>query len=207
MTTVMGWYESGGPFMLPMLVVALAGLALLIERSAHIVKRSRVNARPFMEHVIALTRAQRLDEALSVCARHQAALADLGLVLLRSRSTSPDDLAWVADAARKSFAPTLGRRLNWLVALAAVALLLGVAGTVANLDALPAREAGGMAAGELALALHPLGAAAMVAAVLLLGHAVLANQVRTLGSQLEEFSVRLLNALAGRPEVRLGHRE
>jgi biopolymer transport protein ExbB/TolQ len=188
MGTFLSWYHDGGPVMLPLLLVAAAGIALLFERASFILRRSRVNARPFMEHVLTLARAQRFDEALAACTEHKAVLPDLGLILLRSRASNSEDLTHVADAALKGFVPKLHRRLAWLPALALVALLLGVAG----------------AAGH---GLRPIGAAALVAIPLVAGFALLDHEARLVTAHLEEFAVRLINALAGRPEVRLGHRE
>ena len=188
MGTILTWYHGGGPFMLPLLFVTLAGIALLAERAAFMMKRSRVNARPFMEHVLSLARAGRFEEALAACTEHHAVIPDLGLILLRSRTASSDDLRDVADAALKSFLPTLRRRLGWLPALSVIAMLLGVAGSVDH-------------------GLRPLGSAALAAIPLVAGYALLDHQARLMGAHLEEFAVRLINAIAGRPEVRLGHRE
>ena len=188
MGTIDIWYTGGGPFMLPLLLVALAGVVLLAERAAFMVKRSRVNPRPFMEHVLTLVRAQRFDEALAACTEHHAVLPDLGLILLRSRAASSDDLRDVADAALKSFLPTLRRRLPWLPALAVIAVLIGVAGSVDH-------------------GLRPIGAAALISIPLVAGYAMLDHEARLISAHLEEFAVRLINAIAGRPEVRLGHRD
>ena len=188
METLLSWYTSGGAFMLPLLLVTLAGLGVLAERAAYMTKRLRVNARPFMEHVLTLSRARRFDEALGACADHQALLPDVGLVILRSREAPSDDLQEVAGAALKSFLPLLRRRLGWLLALAVIGLLLGVAAAVQH----------GFA---------PIGAAALSAIPLVGGYAILDHQARVATAHAEEFSARLINAIAGRPEVRLGHRD
>lgn len=188
MATILSWYTGGGPFMLPLLIIAAVGLALLAERAAYMTKRSRVNARPFMEHVLTLARARRFDEALAACAEHHALIPDLGIVILRSRESSPDDLREVANAALKSFVPLLRRRLGWLIALAVIGLLLGGAGAVDH-------------------GMHPIGAAALSAIPLVAGYAILDHQARVLTAHLEEFGARLINAIAGLPEVRLGHRD
>lgn len=187
MGTFHTWYAGGGPFMLPLLLVGLAGIGLLAERGLFMMNRSRVNARPFMEHVLTLARAGRFDEALAACAEHHAVLPDLGLILLRSRASGSEDLKYVADAALKTFVPTLRRRLAWLPALAVLALLLGVAGAADH-------------------GMRPVSASALVAIPLVAGFALLDHEARLISAHLEEFSVRLINAIAGRPEVRLGHR-
>ncbi len=188
MGTFLTWYEGGGPVMLPLMLVLLAGVALLVERAAFMVARSRVSARPFMEHVLTLARAGRFDEAIAACAELHAVLPDLGIILLRSRASSSDDLKDVADAALKSYLPTLRRRLAWLPALAVIALLLGVAGSAGH-------------------GLRPIAASALVAVPLVAGFALLDHEARIITAHLEEFAVRLINAIAGPPEVRLGHRQ
>jgi hypothetical protein len=47
----------------------------------------------------------------------------------------------------------------------------------------------------------------LTAIPLLLGHAFAVSESRKLSAQLDEFSVRLVNALVDRPDVRLGHRD
>ena len=188
METLLAWYQGGGPFMLPLLLVALAGIVLLLERAVYMARRSRVNARPFMEHVLTLTRAGRFDEAVVACTDHKSLVPDLGLVILRSRSCPGDDLRFVAEAALRTLVPPMRRRLGWLIALAVIALLLGIAGAVEH-------------------GMRPVGAAALAALPLVAGYAVLDHEARVTTAQLEEFSIRLINAIAGRPEVRLGHRD
>lgn len=212
MRTILTWYQSGGPFMVPLLLVGIAGLLLLTERVLYIVLRSRINARPFIERVISLVRANKLDDALKLCAEHQSALPDLGLVILRSRIRDETDLLNVAEATTLTVVPALTRRLTWLPTLATLAVLLGVLGAVANLhDAMTqaassATDVRGAVLAGIAYALRPLGAGILTAIPLVAGYAYLRNESQAIIGQLEEFSARLVNALIDRPDVRLGHR-
>ena len=204
MRTFLVWVESGGPLVVPVVIVGIATIALLIEQTISIVVRSKIHARPFIEAVISLVRADRLDEALQLCADHQAALPDLGLVILRAGSRDEEDLASIARIARLTIIPSLTRRLSWLPTLAILALLLGFLGAVANLhDALMKSTPAALA---VAFALRPIGVALIAAVPAVVGHALLVSEARKLAAQLEEFSARLLNALVDRPDVRLGHR-
>ncbi|MGH7679955.1 MAG: MotA/TolQ/ExbB proton channel family protein [Gemmatimonadaceae bacterium] len=204
MRTFLVWVESGGPLVVPVVIVGIATIALLIEQTISIVVRSKIHARPFIEAVISLVRADRLDEALQLCADHQAALPDLGLVILRTGSRDEEDLASIARSARLTMIPSLTRRLSWLPTLAILALLLGFLGAVANLhDALMNSTPAALA---VAFALRPIGIALIAAVPAVVGHALLVSEARKLAAQLEEFSARLLNALVDRPDVRLGHR-
>jgi biopolymer transport protein ExbB/TolQ len=204
------WYASGGPYILPLVIVGLIGVALLIERIVYIVLRSKINARPFMEHVIHLVHTNRVEEALKLCSEHQAALPDLGLVLLRSRTRDEEDLLHVADTANLTAVPALTRRVSWLPPLAILSVLLGFLGAIANLHEAFTQAAitdtrGAMLAG-IAYALRPLGVGVLTSIPLVAGYAYLMHESSKLVAQLEEFSARLVNALIDRPDVRLGHR-
>ena len=67
MGTTLGWYREGGPIMLLIVLVGVAGLAVLVERFYVIVLRSKNNGRVFIERIIQLVRARqggRRDQAV-----------------------------------------------------------------------------------------------------------------------------------------------
>jgi biopolymer transport protein ExbB len=207
MRTILGWYQDGGPFTLPLIIVGIAGLILLVERVGYLVVRSRIYARPFIERVLSLVRAGKLEEALKLCADHHAALPDVGLVILRSRSRDEQALLDVAEASMLTVLPALSRRTAWLEALARVAILLGMLGAVAGLyEAAAVARADFSWPAAMAAALRPIGIGLVTAIVLTIGHAYLVYEAQRITQQVEEFSARLVNALIDRPDVRLGHR-
>jgi biopolymer transport protein ExbB len=205
MRAILDWYQSGGPFILPLLLVGFAGLLLLAERIVFLVVQSKIHVRPFMEKVISLVRADKVDEALKLCAEHQSALPDLGLVILRSRGHDEADLMHVAKTATLTVVPGLTSRLAWLPTLAIVAVLLGILGATANLHEALTRSADPLRIG-IAYALRPFGVGVLMAIPLVAGYAYLVHESEKLVASLEEFSARLVNALIDRPDVRLGHR-
>ena len=211
MRTILDWYQNGGPFIAPLLVVGVLSLVVLVERVVTIVVRARINGRPFIERVISLVRADKLDEALTLCAEHHSALPDVGLILLRNEIHDEGDLRRMAEASSLTVLPALRRRLAWLPALAIVAVLLGILGCISNLsDAIRlsghAATLSTMPVDGVAHALRPLGAGLVIAIPLVVGHAWLVSESETIAAQLAEFSARLVNALLRRPDVRLGHR-
>jgi biopolymer transport protein ExbB len=127
------WFRNGGPVMYAILVVALAGLAIFLERVYVIVFRSRINGPAFIERVMQLVRSGRIDEAIRLCSQSRAALPDMGLLILRSKSHDEADLQNVADAASLAVIPRLTRRLQYLPMLANVATLIGLFGTIYGL--------------------------------------------------------------------------
>jgi biopolymer transport protein ExbB len=196
MQTVVEWYAGGGPAMHYVLATAAVGLAVAAERFYVVVVRAKTNARLFIERVIALVRAEKVDEAIRACAASRTAVADIALLLLRSRTHDEEELDNVAHAAELSVSPRLTKRLRYLPSLAAVAVLIGAAGAL--------HEVGrGVALG---ISLRPAVLGLIVAAALILAHAYLESQAESIVDQMDELSVRLINALIDRPDVRLGHR-
>jgi hypothetical protein len=106
-----------------------------------------------------------------------------------------------------------GRAFIERVMLANVATLLGLLGTIFGLReafssvtlAAAAERSAALAAG-IAIALNATGFGLLVAVPLSVAHAYLVSQAETIIEQVDEFSVRLINALIDRPDVRLGHR-
>jgi biopolymer transport protein ExbB/TolQ len=210
MGTTLEWYREGGATMLLVLVVGLAGLAILVERFYVIVVRSKNNGRVFIERVIQFVHAGKVDDAIKQCTSSAAALADIGLLILRSRSRDEGDLQRVAHAAALAVVPKLTDRLQYLVTLAVAAVLLGVLGTLWGFhNALLADGAAGgssRVAPGFANALDPTMFALVVASVLVLGRGYLLGQAESITEHIHEFSARLINALIDQPDVRLGHR-
>jgi len=213
MNGVLEWYRGGSAVAVALLLVGAAGVAVFLERFYHIVLRSRVNGRVFIERAIQLVRGGKLEDAIRHCAQTKAVLPDVGLVILRSRTRDEGDLEHVARAATLSLLPPLRRRLPYLPALALAAALLGLLGALLGAREALLADAGALAGARdvplalgLARALEALAAGVVVALPLLLAHAYLAHQARTISEHAEEFAARLINALGERPDVRLGHR-
>lgn len=213
MQTIIEWYRNGGPIMNFILAVGIAGLAVFLERFYTIVVRNKINGRAFIERVIALVRGGKIDDAIKLCAQSNAALPDMGLLILRSRSRDEADLQSVADAAALAVMPKLTRRLQYLPMLANVATLLGLFGTIyglreafASVASASAAERSAKLAAGIAIALNATGFGLLVAIPLSIAHAYLVSQSEGIIEQVDEFSVRLVNALIDRPDVRLGHR-
>ena len=213
MTALLEWFRNGGPIMYAILTVGIIGLAVFLERFYVIVVKAKINGRAFIERIIQLVRSGKAEDAIKLCAQSKAALPDMGLLILRSRSRDEADLQNVADAAALAVIPRLTRRLQYLPMLANVATLLGLLGTIFGLraafqsvSAVSAGERSQELAAGIAIALNATGFGLLIAVPLSVAHAYLVSQAETIIEQVDEFSVRLINALIDRPDVRLGHR-
>jgi biopolymer transport protein ExbB len=209
MTTTLEWFREGGAVMWLIALVGVVGIAVLIERIFVILLRAKNNGRNFIERIIKLVRAGKMEEGIKECAESKAVLSDMGLLILRSRSRDESELRTLAQAASLALVPILTRRLHYLSTMAMAAVMLGVFGAMLRAhDALSASGAGSSASlsAGLARAFAPPAFGLAVAIVLVIGRAYLVSQAEALTEQLHEFSARLVNALLDRPDVRLGHR-
>ena len=193
--------------MLLILATGVSGLAILVERTYVIVFRAKNSGRTFIERIIYLVRSGKIEDAIKQCAASSAALSDMGLLMLRSRSRDEADLERLARTAALSVLPALTRRLHYLAALALVSVMLGVlGGALVVRGALAAAPASASIGVALSRAATPLAFGLVVAVVLVLGRAYLVSQADGLSQDVREFSARLITALTDRPDVRLGHR-
>jgi biopolymer transport protein ExbB len=199
---------------MPLVVAAgVLSLIVILERLYAIVFRARSDGRAFIERSLQLVRSGKVEDAIKLCSARRSALADVGLVLLRGQSRDETHLGSVAGAAILALVPRLRNRLVYLPALAVTALLLAVLSFTIGLHS--ALHAAATAASPEHL---PVAAAAMIphfpatflaiaiASADVLAYAYLSNQSEFVGSQMREYSARLINLLTGRPDVRLGHR-
>lgn len=201
------WFRGAGPPVQMIWIVAAVGLLLIIERGYVALSRSGFNGRPFIERVIQLVRAGKTDEAIKHCATSRTVLADIALLILRTRTRDENDLREVASAAELSLVPRLRRRLPYFTMLAVIAGLLGCIGLADGIRVL--YEAGGTmpsGAHPVAMGMRAIEAGFGVAAALLLAQGFFTAQAEQVIEQVEELTARLVNALIDRPDVRLGHR-
>jgi biopolymer transport protein ExbB/TolQ len=205
MNTLLEYYRSGGPVMHAILAIAVLGLGVFLERAYVIFSNSKGSDRGFIEKVVKLAKAGKIDEAKSLCHANKSAMTYIGELVLRSPGRSESDLQNAADAASVAALPTITRRLNYLPMFANVATLCGLLGTIFGLREafsavalVSAAERSGKLAGGIAIALNATGFGLMVAIPLSVAHAWLTSRAERLIERADEFSVRLINALSGK---------
>ncbi len=209
MTTTLQWFREGGAVVWLIALCGLIGLAVLFERVFVILLRAKNNGRHFIERIIKLVRAGKVEDAIKQCAESKAVLSDMGLLILRSRSRDEAELRTLAQAVSFALIPLLTRRLQYLSTMALAAVMLGLLGAMLRAhEALLTAGVGSSAplGAGLARAFVPPAIGLGVATLLIVGRAYLVSQAEALTEQLHEFSARLVNALLDRPDVRLGHR-
>jgi len=201
------WIRGAGPVVALIWIVAGLGGLLILERAYVALSRSGFNGRPFIERVIQLVRAGKIDDAIKHCSASRTVLADIALLILRTRTKDESDLQNVASAAELSLVPRLRRRLPYFTSLAVIAVLLGGIG-LADAFRINLARGGSLVqdAGQLSMGFRAIEVGFSVAAALLLAQGFFTAQAEQVVEQVEELTARLVNALIDRPDVRLGHR-
>ena len=208
---MLSWFATGSIATTAVLIVAGVGIVLMLERAYGVALQSRINGRAFIERIVPLAHNGHVDEAIRVCVDSRAPLPDVALLILRSRDADELDLRDIAHAASLSVLPQLTRRVEYLTTCAIVAVLLGFLGLVAKVHAAlvlspSASDHTVVFMSALSEGLDPVGWALVSAAALVAGRAYILARANVITTQVNELTARLINALAARPDVRLGHR-
>ncbi len=201
--TIVRFFQTGGAFMYPILVVLALGIAIAIERYLKVTAARRESVkvweeiRPMLEH-------GRFDEALAFTEGSDtpiSKLINLGLGRLGSVRRR-DDIEIAMEEGMMEIIPLLEKRTPYLALFANIATLLGLLGTIMGLieaftavsAANPAEKADLLSA-SISVAMNTTAFGLMVGIPLLLLHAVLSSKTSEIVDSLEMASVKVLNLI------------
>jgi biopolymer transport protein ExbB len=184
-------FAQGGPVMWLLILLGLAALVVFIER-ALLLHRAQIRSTEFLNGIKNLLQKDRLMEALTLCEETPGPVAKLVKAGLRHADDDEPALRFAVQEAALAELPVLERRIGALAAIAQIAPLFGLLGTLLGMIktfwlfnqggnyATPAVLAGGM--GE---ALLTAAAGLVVAIPAHLGRHFLSGRVRTLVQDME----------------------
>lgn len=115
--------------MWPLLLLSLFGFTIFMERTLFL-HRGQIRSNSFIEGIKNLVRKQRLLEALTVCEETPGPVASVVKAGLLNCERAEDDLRAAMREAALVEIPLLERRIGTLGAIAKVAPLVGLLGTV-----------------------------------------------------------------------------
>lgn len=203
-------FAKGGPVMWLLVLLGLVAVIIFIERSLFL-HRSQIRSTEFLEGIKNLLLKQRLMEALTLCEETPGPVAKLVKAGLRHAGDDEQAMRFAVQEAALAELPVLERRISALAAIAQIAPLFGLLGTLLGMIktfwlfnqggnyATPAVLAGGMWEALLTAA-----AGLVVAIPAHLGRHFLAGRVRALvqdmewaGNELMRFLLRDYQKSAG----------
>jgi biopolymer transport protein ExbB/TolQ len=206
-TTIVGFFQSGGIFMYPIVLILALGLAIAIERYIYLSMTRTSNHRIWKKLQPLLQKGDYLQVAM-VTEKSRSALSHIFSYGLNRARTSRrrDDVEIAMEEGLMETVPNLEKRTPYLATFANIATLLGLLGTIIGLiqaftavaAANPAEKAD-MLSASISVAMNTTAFGLMVAIPLLLIYAVLQTKTTQLVDSLEMASVKFLNLLTERP--------
>jgi biopolymer transport protein ExbB len=200
------FFQQGGVFMYPILVVFALGVAIAVERWMYLTV-SGVSNRALWKQIVPFLKAGKFQEAAGVTARSKAAIASIltyGLNRVRS-ARRRDDVEKAMEESLMEVLPRLEKRTHYLATLANIATLLGLLGTIIGLIQAfttvahaPAADKADLLSASISVAMNTTAFGLMVAIPLLLLHALLQTKTNQIVDSLEMASVKFLNAVTER---------
>lgn len=194
--------------MWPILIVAVFGAAIAVERLVYVYLRAATNGPVFMAQVQRHLLDGELDAALRLCnAEGAAALPRVLKAALLRADRPPAEIRDAVEEASLEVFPAINRRVAYLAMLANVATLLGLLGTIQGLilsfravgEADIAERAAALSNG-VAVAMNTTYAGLAVAIPLLLVHGLVAARANALLDEIDHYGLRISNLLqAARP--------
>ncbi|MEJ2297929.1 MAG: MotA/TolQ/ExbB proton channel family protein [Woeseiaceae bacterium] len=206
MSTFVRFFQDGGPFMIPILIVFGAGIAIAIERWTYLSMSSASN-RALWKKIVPFLKAGNFQEAAQITSNSKAAIGSIlsyGLYRIKSAKRR-DDIEKAMEESLMEVLPRLEKRTHYIATLANIATLLGLLGTIIGLinaftavsNANPAEKAD-MLSASISVAMNTTAFGLMAAIPLLLIHALLQTKTNALVDSLEMASVKFLNAVTER---------
>lgn len=205
LATFANFFQNGGPFMYVILATGVTILALAMERFWVIGRAASINSGKFTKDLVQRLASGDASGANDLARKIKGPVGEVAKAILSRRDGSEEQLMNAADGAATIALPRLSRRLPFLSMLANSATLLGLLGTIFGLTtafsavgaADPAQRSAFLAAG-ISQALNTTAFGLIVAVPTLLLHGFLVSKVEALVEDVDEASVRIIQAITGK---------
>jgi biopolymer transport protein ExbB/TolQ len=201
--TLINFFQSGGIFMYPILLILAIGTAIIIDRLIYLSK-TRVREQSLWQKVKAAIMESRLKDAIKLCDSSKAPQYEVlktGLLRLQEGG-SPDELRNSIEEVILEKLPPLERRTHYLPTLANVATLLGLLGTIIGLIQAfaavaavdPSQKAALLAQG-ISVAMNTTAFGLIVAIPMILCYSYLLARTHKVTEGIDEVTTKFLNLM------------
>jgi biopolymer transport protein ExbB len=198
------FFQKGGLFMYPILLVFMAGMVITAERWFQLHRTRSVNRNMWNVLYPLLARGE-FDKARAIIAKDKSVIAQMlrtGLARL-GKIRRREDIEIAMEESMMEIIPQLEKRTPYVALLSNIATLLGLLGTIMGLieaftavaNANPAEKADLLSA-SISVAMNTTAFGLMSAIPLLLLHAKLTSTTGQIVDSLEMASVKVLNSIS-----------
>ena len=202
--SVVAFFQKGGLFMYPILLVFAFGMAITVERWLQLSRTRNANSRMWdaLRPILAEGEFDKAREMVRKDKSNMAQMLEMGLArqgAVRRR----EDIEIAMEESMMEIIPQLEKRTPYVALLANIATLLGLLGTIMGLieaftavaNANPAEKADLLSA-SISVAMNTTAFGLMSAIPLLLFHAMLTSTTGHIVDSLEMASVKALNSIS-----------
>ena len=210
--SIVAFFQKGGMFMYPILLVFAVGMAIAFERWVQLNRVQGVNQKMWASLHPVLVKGE-FDKAREMANKDKSTMAQmLGMGLARQGAVRRrDDIEIAMEESMMEIIPQLERRTPYVALLANIATLLGLLGTIMGLieaftavaNANPAEKADLLSA-SISVAMNTTAFGLMSAIPLLLFHAKLTSTTGQIVDSLEMASVKTLNTISNFAKLQFG---
>jgi biopolymer transport protein ExbB len=211
---IVRFFEAGGPFMFPILLVAAVGAAIAIERYITLTLVKAKNQDVWSQVQPALVSGD-FEKAREMTSKGDSAIAQLLSIGLARQGAvrRREDIEIAMDEGMIEITPQLEKRTHYLATFANLATLLGLLGTVSGLihafaavaSANPVDKANLLSA-SISEAMNCTAFGLMTAVPIVFAHAFLQTKTSEVIASLEMAFVKFLNVLTERQAAQLQSR-
>jgi biopolymer transport protein ExbB len=202
--SVVAFFQQGGLFMYPILLVFAVGAAIAVERWIHL-NRIRTENRRMWELLHPMLVEGDFEQAREVANNDKSTISQLlSMGLARQGAVRRrEDIEIAMEESMMEIIPQLEKRTSYLALLANIATLLGLLGTIMGLieaftavaNANPAEKADLLSA-SISVAMNTTAFGLITAIPLLLIHAKVTSTTGEIVDSLEMASVKALNSIS-----------
>jgi len=194
------YFVNGGPFMWPILLALIFGLAFAGERFYSLIMSS-INAQKFFDDVHDTLGNEGLEASLELCEKTNGPVAEIfhaGLSRMNRGLAEVEKAIQNAGSLEMSF---LEKNMIWLNAVITIAPMLGFTGTVAGMisafDAIAAADdiSPAVVAGGISQALLTTAFGLIVAMIIQIFQNLFVSRIDRLVLDMEERSIQLVDHL------------
>ncbi len=200
------FYQEGGYYMHFIALTGVLAAAVIIERFIFLFFRFNINGSQFFHQIQKLVMANNIDRAIKLCnAADKAALPRVLKAGLTRANKTEADISAAIEEAMLEVSPLVSKRVTMIPALANIATLLGLIGTVFGMieafsavATVAADQRSQALAKGIGIAINTTGFGLMIAIPALAAHVFISGLAKKISDEIDLFSVKLENLLAAR---------
>ncbi|MFL0800876.1 MAG: MotA/TolQ/ExbB proton channel family protein [Agarilytica sp.] len=204
MNSVITFFQQGGPFMYPIALVLVIGLALAIERWVFLTAAKGSNRRAF-DRMLPMLRKKDYGAVIELARSSKAPIGRIVASGVARMQQTPrrDEIEYAMEEGVMEAVPRLEKRTQYLATLANISTLLGLLGTIMGLiaaftavaNADPSEKAT-LLSNSISVAMNTTAFGLMAAIPLLLLHSTLQSKTTEIVDSLEMAGVKCLNIMS-----------